>query len=277
MVFGMSAALKQHPLSAIFPPLPEDEFAALAEDIGANGLRNAIVLYEGQILDGWNRYRACLKSHKNPLFTTYGGADPAGYVRAQNWLRRHLTSSQRAAAVVALNDWRTEGRPVTGPNGPVSILPKSAAEMATEAGVGVTQVKAAKAVHVKGTSALKAAVRDGDMPVRKAAAIAQLPKSEQRRAMREIAIQKPKAEPSDEYAVLKTAYDELNERHRLMADELATLMAVQDGHEAVVNEMNKLRAILRSAEAQRDQYMRQVDEMRKQIAHWKRQAGKAAA
>ena len=273
----MSAAMKQHALSALFPPLPDDEFAALAQDIEVHGLRNPIVLYEGQILDGWNRYRACLKAHKNPLFTTYGGADPVGYVRAQNWLRRHLTSSQRAAAVVALNDWRTEGRPVTGPNGPVFAAPKSAAEMASEAGVGVTQVKAAKVVHAQGSSALKAAVRDGDMPVRKAAEIAQLPKSEQRQAMREPANQKPKATPTDEYAALKTAYDELNERHRLMADEFSTLIAVQEGQESVTNEMNQLRAILRSAEAQRDQYMRQVDEMRKQIAHWKRQAGKAAA
>jgi hypothetical protein len=52
--------LPHHPLAALFPLLDGDEFTALADDIRANGLREPIMLFEGAILDGRNRYRACM-------------------------------------------------------------------------------------------------------------------------------------------------------------------------------------------------------------------------
>jgi hypothetical protein len=50
-----------HPLSEIFPRMGEVELGFVAEDIKANGLKEPIWLYEDKILDGNNRYRACLK------------------------------------------------------------------------------------------------------------------------------------------------------------------------------------------------------------------------
>ena len=51
--------LTAHPLSEAFPLLEGEELQALADDIKANGLREKLVVYDGMILDGRNRYAAC--------------------------------------------------------------------------------------------------------------------------------------------------------------------------------------------------------------------------
>jgi len=56
----LSDALEFHPIADMFPPMEGEEFDAFVADIKANGLLEDIVLFEGMILDGRNRYRACL-------------------------------------------------------------------------------------------------------------------------------------------------------------------------------------------------------------------------
>jgi hypothetical protein len=52
--------LEFHPLADVFPLIEGAEFDDLVADIGANGQREDIVLLDGKVLDGRNRYRACL-------------------------------------------------------------------------------------------------------------------------------------------------------------------------------------------------------------------------
>ena len=51
--------LEPHDLSKLFPPISEEDFGKLAADIKLNGLHQPIMRYQGKILDGNNRYRAC--------------------------------------------------------------------------------------------------------------------------------------------------------------------------------------------------------------------------
>lgn len=95
--------LKFHPLADDYDLLEGDDFEELCQSIQENGLDEdgIIVLYEGMILDGRNRYRACRKAGVEPRFRNYDperdGAEPAEFVRRRNDPRRHdpLTIRQR--------------------------------------------------------------------------------------------------------------------------------------------------------------------------------------
>jgi len=99
--------LKFHPLAQIFPLMEGDEFDALVADIKAHGLHEDINLYEGMILDGRNRYRACLAAYgKFPRVRSLDIDDliddPAAYVVSANIHRRHLTAEQKRELVEKL-------------------------------------------------------------------------------------------------------------------------------------------------------------------------------
>lgn len=92
--------LEFHPIANIFPLLPDDELQTLADDIRLHGLREPITLYEGKILDGRNRYRACTLTGIRPKITQFTADSPTAFVISLNLKRRHLTPSQRAAVAV---------------------------------------------------------------------------------------------------------------------------------------------------------------------------------
>jgi hypothetical protein len=113
-----AAPLEFHPLANLFPLIEGPEFDALVADIKANGLRDAILLYEGKILDGRNRYRACLEAgieraryHQyRDDWPHYGNGGALGYVLSRNLHRRHLTTEQRAAIAAELATMKSGAR-----------------------------------------------------------------------------------------------------------------------------------------------------------------------
>jgi hypothetical protein len=94
--------MKHHPISELFPMMDAAEYEALREDIRRFGLREPVVFYEGAVLDGRNRLRACLELGVSPETRIWDGDGSAvAFVISKNLHRRHLTSSQRAACAVS--------------------------------------------------------------------------------------------------------------------------------------------------------------------------------
>lgn len=87
-----------HPIADTLPLMPPHRLASLVDDIKTNGLLIPIVLHEGQILDGRNRYLACIKAKVEPVFTEYTGDDPFRFVVSMNIERRDLDDGQRAVS-----------------------------------------------------------------------------------------------------------------------------------------------------------------------------------
>lgn len=102
MVDNATEKLEAHAVANIFPMMGEEEFAALVEDIKKNGLMEAIWLHDGKIIDGRNRYNACLKAGVKPIFREFNGSGSlVSFVLSLNLKRRHLDKGQKA--LVALN------------------------------------------------------------------------------------------------------------------------------------------------------------------------------
>ncbi|MDA2925931.1 MT-A70 family methyltransferase [Acidobacteria bacterium AH-259-G07] len=91
-----------HPVCNIFPMMQAEESEDLLADIKENGLLEPIWLHpDGRIIDGKNRYRACLEIGIEPSFKTWDGhGSLVSFVVSLNLHRRHLSSSQKAAIAV---------------------------------------------------------------------------------------------------------------------------------------------------------------------------------
>jgi ParB-like chromosome segregation protein Spo0J len=91
----------------IFPMMTGERFDDLVEDIKAHGLLEPIELdSHGRILDGRNRYQACLEAGVEPVAEKVSlpkGMDAFQYVMSKNLTRRQLTPKQRAEVVAKLS------------------------------------------------------------------------------------------------------------------------------------------------------------------------------
>ena len=94
--------MKKHSFN-IFPEASQEDFDRLVEDIRTNGYDHKfpIVLKDMEILDGWNRYRACEKLGIHAPKVTFTGSDSEAiaYMMRTN-KRRNLNKGQWATIAV---------------------------------------------------------------------------------------------------------------------------------------------------------------------------------
>jgi len=87
--------LKNHPAADAFPMMDAARLDELKADILANGQREPVTVCEGMILDGRNRYRACVELGITPATREFDG-DPWAFAWSLNGARRDLAEVQRA-------------------------------------------------------------------------------------------------------------------------------------------------------------------------------------
>jgi len=96
--------IQAHEYADIFPMMDGTDFDNLKKDLTDNGFDKTrpIILHEGKILDGRNRFKACNEVNIKPSFEKFEGEDSLGFVISTNLNRRHLTNSQRATIAVEI-------------------------------------------------------------------------------------------------------------------------------------------------------------------------------
>lgn len=107
-----------------------EELQVLAEDIAKNGLLEPIARYEGKILDGRNRVRACIIAGVEPVFFDIDlhGQRPIEYVLSKNLRRRQLTTIQLALLALDIVPYYTEAALKRKRSGRGGMAPEDEAE-----------------------------------------------------------------------------------------------------------------------------------------------------
>lgn len=171
---GRSIPARFHPLADLFPMIEGAAFTALCDDVRANGVQRPIVLLDGHILDGRNRYLAAREVGCGYKVTDFVGSDPVKWVISENIHRRHLTESQRAMVAA-----RLAKLPKGRPEGNASIEAVSQPQAADMLNVGRASVQRAAEVQRDAAPEVQRLVESGNLSVTAAAQMTALSPSEQ--------------------------------------------------------------------------------------------------
>jgi len=172
-----------HPLANIFPLIDGQAYQDLMADILKHGVREPVWIYDGQILDGRNRYRAAKAMGVECGFRQYDGDEPVALIASLNRHRRHETQQQQAMSGARLADAlsvESLARQQAGTLAPIGAKGKSAEKAAETVGVPIRTIERAQAILKTGSDELISTVERGAVSVSAAADVATLPKEQQR-------------------------------------------------------------------------------------------------
>jgi hypothetical protein len=126
--------LRFHPLADEYPLMEGEEFERLADDIAKRDLQVPILTWHGLIIDGRNRYRACLARGVKPFFIAEDHipeGELADHIASFNEHRMHhsraFLARKRRERIARVREGRADG--------------KSLRTLAAEEGVSAEQVR----------------------------------------------------------------------------------------------------------------------------------------
>ena len=169
-----SIKLPAHAATSIFPAMGEAEFQELKADIAKNGLRQPILVYRNQVIDGRERMRACSELGIEPQYKAVDVTEKtvAEYIVSMNLKRRHLNDSQRAMVANSLAQLGKGKRANTAQ----AVTQAQASQMLN---VSVDSIQRARIVEKNGIPALVQAVENGKLDVTNASSLAGLDEEKQ--------------------------------------------------------------------------------------------------
>jgi hypothetical protein len=139
-----------HELSTVFVSFGDtQEFDGLVDSIKQYGLFEPILMWQGWIVDGRHRHKACLKADVKPTYEYIPDDTPFNVVLDRvvgaNLMRRHMTTGQRAMTAAALATMTAGARTDLEPR-ENSTEVKSNKDAADQLNVSDYSVKTAKAI-----------------------------------------------------------------------------------------------------------------------------------
>jgi len=173
--------MELHPIASLFPDMSPSEFDELVDSVGWLGVQEPILTYQGKILDGRHRAKACEKLKMDCPKKEYTGPDDVAsllrVVAGFNLNRRHLSASQRAViatemlpqfeaeARVRQQEGRLQGAKVMKGEAPVSENAQASRRATAEAGkalgVSASTVEKAKRLRESAPELIESIKRGG--------------------------------------------------------------------------------------------------------------------
>ena len=168
-----------HQVAEVFPLMEDAEFKDLCADIQTQGLLEAIWTFDNKIIDGRNRYNACLKLGIEPVYRVWtGGGSLVTFIVSLNLRRRHLSVSQRAIVAARLANLEN------GQHASSKEEALTQGEAARMLNVSKSSVERAAKVLRDGVEDLAEMIEAGELEVSPASHIAGLSKGKQKRLLR---------------------------------------------------------------------------------------------
>lgn len=169
-------------LERVMPPLQEMELRLLTESLLTDGCRDPLVVWNGVVVDGHNRYRIC---HEHNIPFEYVEHEFEDEADAKRWIidnqvgRRNLSDYAKCELVLPLEAvLKTEAKKRQGERNDLKNIPQNSAEssktketrevMADMAGVSRDTLAKAKKIMAEADEETKERLRRGEVSIHKA-------------------------------------------------------------------------------------------------------------
>lgn len=158
----------------LIPPLAAEEYTGLEQSIITEGCRDALIVWQGTLIDGHNRYEICTK-HGIPYRTQEKAFDSrekvAEWIILNQFGRRNLSAYDRSVLALKLKELfaeRAKERMLSGNPVPISEQGRTIEKIATVAGVGKDTIAKVQKIVAMATPETKQKIKSGEVSINQA-------------------------------------------------------------------------------------------------------------